>query len=182
MATAALVPLGLLFIADGPTSYIALVGVVATLAAGLVGRWLDGRKDDKRHAWELQERLAAAATIREELLGHRTELVGAIKVQTAAATAQVENARSTLSRENTGVAEQVKAIDETVQQIKDKQIAGEIVPTELTTRVAIGKLLHELFNGLHAEGLSEASESRAFQLGNQARIKELAQVLTSSAL
>jgi hypothetical protein len=167
LSTAALFPLGLLFIADGPTSIVALVGVVATLAAGLVGRWLDQRRDDKRHAWELRERLATAADIREELLAHRVVLTDAIDEHTAAASAQVAV-----------VGEQVKVVDVAVQEIKEKQAADAPAPNELATRIAIGKLLHELFNGLHADGLSAADESLAFQLGNQTRIKELVGALT----
>ena len=101
------VPLGFLILdpaAPAPLTAVAVLGLLITTAAGLIGRWLDNRRDqqryereEKRYEMDRAERLAAAAGIHTDLLVHREELKTAIAEHTAAAAAQVESARSSLS-------------------------------------------------------------------------------------
>ena len=178
MSVAALFPLGLLFITDGPTSTVALYGVLATLAAGLIGRYLDNKKDDKRHAWELEERKAAAAAVREELMQHREELVTAIADHTATASAQVESVRAALSEENIAVVAQVKANNVGIKELQETQASVNCLQDELTVRLAIGKLLHELFNAKQSNENGFPYEASAFQIVNEERIKALSVLIT----
>jgi hypothetical protein len=91
---AALAPLGFLMVADGPTSGYALWGMLFTLIASLIGRYLDNRKEENRHNWEIEDRARQAEEIRKDLVAHRIELVQAIAKQTAENSAQIEDARA----------------------------------------------------------------------------------------
>jgi hypothetical protein len=126
---AALAPLGFLMVADGPTSSIALWGMFLTLIAGLVGRWLDIRKEENRHKWEIEERAAQAAAIRADLVAHRDELTRAMA-------------------ENTAITNAVLAKQRTNADKQTAQVDG--LRTQLTEE-------HEENKGLIAEGLAAAA-------------------------
>lgn len=94
---AALAPLGFLMVADGPTSSYALWGMFLTLIAGLIGRWLDNRKEENRHKWEMEARAAQADAIRADLVAHSAKLADAMAEQTA----KVDTLRTQLTQEHT---------------------------------------------------------------------------------
>jgi hypothetical protein len=97
-------PLGFLLVdaaVGAPVTTLTLLALLVTTGAGLIGRWLDNRKDENRHKWEQEERAAQAEAIRADLVAHRAELVAAITKQAEANHAQIENARAGLSEQQT---------------------------------------------------------------------------------
>jgi L-lactate utilization protein LutB len=66
---------------NGPTSEIALWGLLITTAGGLVGRWLDNRKELRHRKEDLEDRATRAREIREDLVMHRDEIASALRKQ-----------------------------------------------------------------------------------------------------
>lgn len=100
-------PLGFLLLdpdAPAPLTVVALFGLLITTAAGLIGRYLDNRRDqqryerdEKRYELDRAERLANASAVRADLTQHRDVLKTAIAENAAAGAAEIEQARSSLA-------------------------------------------------------------------------------------